>query len=87
MDSDKILCLTIPYDKGWKLYVDGKETEILHANTMFMGVPLEAGKHSILLEYHTSKLKAGIVISLVGVVAFVVIIIVYHRKKKHGTEQ
>ena len=87
LDSDKILCLTIPYDKGWKLYVDGKETEILHANTMFMGVPLEAGKHSILLEYHTSKLKPGILISLVGVVAFAVIIIVYHRKKKHGTEQ
>ena len=87
LDSDKILCLTIPYEKGWNLYVDGEETEILHANTMFMGVLLDAGEHTIVLEYHTYRAKWGILISIAGIAAFAAVIIIYRRKNKNGIVQ
>lgn len=38
LKKDKILCLAVPYSKGWKATVDGKEQELLQANTMYMGV-------------------------------------------------
>lgn len=75
----KILCLSIPYSKGWTAYVDGNKQEILQANTMFMALPLSEGTHSIVLKYCTPGLKAGIAISCVGLA---LCIIIYIREKK-----
>lgn len=80
LDENKILALSIPYSKGWTAYVDGKETELLEANTMYMALPLEAGHHSIELKYFTPGLKLGIVASLGSLIAFIGVI-VYHRRK------
>ena len=77
----KILCLAIPYEKGWEAYVDNKPTSILRANTMFMALPLESGNHKIKLIYHTPGLKEGGLISLAGIVCFIFLAIV--RKKRN----
>ena len=59
LDTDKLLCFSIPYSKGWTLLVDGEETELLQTNVMYMGVPLTAGEHTIELRYTTPYLKVG----------------------------
>lgn len=73
LNKKKILCLSIPYSTGWTAYVDGKKTEILPANTMFMALPLSEGNHSIVLKYCTPGLKAGLVISLVGLILCIIL--------------
>lgn len=80
LDQEKLLCLTIPYDKGWTAYVDGKKTELLQANTMFMALPLTAGTHTIELRYQTYGLKAGAAITAVGFLFF--FFIAGHKKGK-----
>lgn len=84
LEKDKILCLMIPYDKGWTAYVDGKETKITRANTMYMALPLSKGEHTVELRYTTYGLKTGLVISLIGLAGFAIILIYYkkHRKKQ-----
>ena len=47
LSKDKILCLSIPYSKGFHAIVDGKKTPILKANTMYIALPLSAGGHTI----------------------------------------
>ena len=79
LKQDKILCLTVPYDKGWTAYVDGEKATLLQANTMYMALPLSAGNHTLELRYETYGLKVGILISLIGVACFTVICI-YNRK-------
>ena len=81
LNNKKILCLSIPYSKGWTAYVDGKKQEILQANTMFMALPLSEGTHSIVLRYCTPGLKAGIAISCVGV-ALCIIICIQEKKNR-----
>lgn len=73
LDQDKILCLSIPYSKGWSAYVNGAKKELLQANTMYMGMPLKAGEYQIQLKYMTPGLKAGIALSLIGAVSFILI--------------
>lgn len=68
LGSDKLLCLTIPFSKGWSAYVDGKKTEILCTNTMYSGILLNKGSHFIELRYFTPGLKAGLLCSLLGVI-------------------
>lgn len=73
LDSAKLLCLTIPYSKGWSAYVDGKKTEILCTNTMYSGILLKKGTHFIELKYFTPGLKAGLLCSLLGVMFLILI--------------
>lgn len=64
--KDQILCVTIPYSKGWKATVNGNRTKIYKANGMFMGIIMKKGTQSVKLDYETPELKIGAWISLVA---------------------
>ncbi|MDO4343202.1 MAG: YfhO family protein [Eubacteriales bacterium] len=75
VSENKILCLSIPYDGGWSAYVDGKKQKILKANYMFSAVPLEAGRHEILLVYRTPGLGVGLALCICGIIAMAGIVL------------
>lgn len=70
LSEDKILCLSIPYSRGWSAFVDGKKAELLKANRMYMALPLAKGEHTIELRYKTPGLSAGITFILIGCIIF-----------------
>ena len=62
MDS---ILMTIPYDKGWTVYVDGKKTEIKRAAGMLISIDAEMGSHHIRMKYTPPGRNAGIMISII----------------------
>ncbi len=84
VSSDKILCLSIPYDEGWTAYVDGKNTDLMQANTAWMAIELSAGEHEIELRYWTPGLTAGICLTVLGIIALVWYLL--RRKKEKISE-
>ena len=80
VSKDKVLCLSVPYSKGWTAYVDGRETPLLRSNTMYMGVELEAGAHEIALVYHTPLLKEGAAVSFFGLILLLAVIYFTEQK-------
>ncbi len=78
--EDKMLCFSIPYSTGWKAYVNGEEVEVIKANTMYMAIPLSAGKSRVTLCYVSPGLKAGMIVSICGIILLLLIIIVQIRK-------
>ena len=82
LKENKLLCLTIPYSTDWKAYVDGKEVEILRANTAFSGIMLSKGNHKIRLAYSTQGFGFGIALSIAGVIGFIALIAVRIIRKK-----
>ena len=86
VSTDKILCLSIPYDEGWTAYVDGKKTDLMRANTAWMAIELSAGEHEIELLYWTPGLTAGICLTVLGIIALICCIL-YDRKKKSSGKQ
>ena len=85
LDKAKILVLSIPYSDGWNAYVDGKLVKLYQANSMFMGLPLEAGTHEIVLRYKTPGSKMGLGISEIGT-AICLMLYVARRKKAKDAE-
>lgn len=70
VDKNKILCLSIPYSKGWTGYVDGKQVPLLQLNNMFTGINIASGTHTIVLKYSSPYLSVGIFLTILGVFLF-----------------
>ncbi|MBQ6886182.1 MAG: YfhO family protein [Lachnospiraceae bacterium] len=78
----KILFLSVPYSKGWKVYVNGEETEILKADYGFCALVLEGGENNICLKYSTPGMKAGIVCTLIVCMELVIYGLANIRRNK-----
>lgn len=69
--TSSTLFTTIPYEKGWKVKVDGKERESYKVIDTFLALDLEPGYHTITFEYHVYGLKLGILMSVISVLLLV----------------
>lgn len=74
--EDGLLFLSIPYAEGWSAVVDGENAEITPIQDALMGLRLKAGSHDISLKYTPAGFKAGLIISIVSVIAIALIILV-----------
>lgn len=64
------LILSIPYEPGWTVLVDGERiTPALFADT-FLHIPLDAGEHTVQMSYRPAGLTLGILVSLFCLFAF-----------------
>lgn len=79
--EEGMLALSIPYEDGFKLYVDGEEKNIEILYDFFMGVQLSEGVHDIKLVYMPVGFNISLVISLVFIVLSVLYIIYNDTKK------
>ena len=90
LEEDKILVLSIPYQKGWTAYVDGEEVKLQRANYAYMALPLEAGEHEIELEFAIPGIRTALTL-MGGSSAFFVLLLVLDfvrkRKGKHGEKE
>ena len=86
-NKNGILQISTSYSDGWKAYVDDKEVELLKVNEAFIGCEVEAGKHKIRFKYETPYLKLGIFISIIGLLAYIVVIIIEKRDLKNCNKE
>lgn len=63
------LASTIPYDKGWTVTVDGRDTETLKNWDCMLAFSVEPGEHTVELRYHPPGKTAGLLITLVSAAA------------------
>lgn len=76
--------ITIPFEKGWSIKVDGVETYPVAVYDSLMYVPLEknGSGHTIDMTFVPDGIGAGIAISLIGVILLAVIVIMEKKQKK-----
>ena len=68
--QDSSIFFTIPYDKGWSAYQDGKKLEIKQAQTGFMKVDVPKGKGTITLSFIPNGFVIGAVYSVTALLLF-----------------
>ncbi len=67
LKDDTLVFFSVPDTKGFSCTVDGKETEIIKADFGLMAIPVSGGVHDIRVTYTQEGLKAGIIMSVIGV--------------------
>ncbi len=74
--------LSIPYDKGYNIYVDGKKTNYEIVNKSFIGFEIGKGNHNIEINYTAPWLNIGKIVSVMGI-CLLLITIGYKGVKRH----
>ena len=76
--QDTSIFFTIPYDKGWSAYQDGKKIKINQAQTGFMKVDVPKGKGTITLSFIPNGFVIGAICSFTSLLLFAI----YNHKRK-----
>ncbi len=76
------LFLSVPYDKSWKIEVDGYPSSYYAYMDTFIGIPLAAGEHEIVMRYEPEGLRMGVALSLASFLTLAFIGILSSRLKK-----
>jgi uncharacterized membrane protein YfhO len=80
LQRDKLLLFTIPFDKGWKAFDNGKEIAVEQVNIGFSGLLLAAGTHNLELRFAPPAIPVGIIISIVSLLLIAALIVIKKRK-------
>ncbi|MBR2354499.1 MAG: YfhO family protein [Clostridia bacterium] len=77
-DTDhQMIQTTIPYDEGWKVYLDNQEIKIYKTMDALIAFDIEeSGAHELTIAYRPSAISGGLIISCFGLLSFVAIWIV-----------
>lgn len=62
------LITSIPYEKGWKVTVNGERSEVSRFGTAFIAIDLGPGEYEIEMEYAPEGKSIGFLVSLVSLI-------------------
>ncbi|MBO0439868.1 YfhO family protein [Candidatus Enterococcus ikei] len=81
--EEQVIFTTIPYDKGWKAYVDDKEVEIPTFKDAFLAIPVPKGKHTLELVFLPQGFLIGAVLFVSGISLFIGYVVYLNRKSHY----
>lgn len=81
MNDNGYFVTSIPYDKGFKVYVDNKVIKSEIVNTSFLGFKLNKGSHHIKIKYRSPWFNEGKYLSIIGCIFFIIIFFSSFSKK------
>ncbi len=80
--ENQMLLTTIPYEKGWTLWVDGVKTPVTAYQKALICIPLTPGTHTIKMTFLSPGLISGCIISGMTVLVFAGAVLLTYRKKR-----
>jgi uncharacterized membrane protein YfhO len=80
MDQTGILVLADAHYPGWNVSVDGSQQEVLEVNSVYRGVFLPAGTHTVSFQFRPAPLYWGLGLAAFGVLLATLLIIYVRRK-------
>ena len=84
-DTEKLVCFSVPWCKGWSATVNGEPVEVDKINGGLCAIRVPAGESQISFTYETPGLKYGIIASIAGIVLLAAYILYFKFiKRKNG---
>ncbi len=81
-EESRYLFIPVTYDSGWSCKINGERAEVYKALGAYIAVKLPAGSGSVEMKWQPSGMKAGIALTLAGVLAAIAIVMIKKRNFK-----
>ncbi len=78
------MVISIPYNSGWHVMVDGRSCDTYRAFGVFLGVEIEPGNHTVEMVFYPSGLRLGVMLSGICVQCIGAMSIYKGRRNKAG---
>ncbi len=72
LDKTSMVMFSIPYDKGFKAFINGEITEIENVNGGLSGILVPSGQHEIIFEYETPYLSLSTLLCFIGIILYII---------------
>ncbi len=82
LDKPSTILLSVPYDSGFTLKVNGREQPINKSMSCFMSFELDAGHSDIEISFVPTGFKAGAVLSIIGAAVIAAYAVYLSRRKE-----
>lgn len=82
-NQNGILCIPVQYSEGIKATIDGERVDCKRVNRICCGIEIEEGNHHIVMNYSNPWIGAGMVVSVLGVILYIVLRCGEIRKKRN----
>ena len=79
--KDSYFTLTIPYDKGFKIYLNNQQIKYEKVNNKYIGFPIPSGTNTIKVKYSAPGKNISIVLSIIGFITFGTIVFLESKRK------
>jgi uncharacterized membrane protein YfhO len=74
-ESDGLMVMSIPFDRGWHVKVDGQEVKTQAVDDCLLSFELLKGSHEIELWFFPEKFFAGLIITLISILILILLLI------------
>lgn len=74
--------VSLPYDDGFKVVIDGKEVEKEKSLDFFLSFKVDEGEHTVELSYMPVGFRLGVVLSLAGIIGLIALFVIREKYKK-----
>ena len=78
---DEIIFTSIPFDKGWEVFIDDKEVETYKNLDCLLSFNIPKGTHRIKLKYHVPYFKQSLIVSIVTLI--IIVLYSFYNKYLH----
>lgn len=65
------LSFSIPYDKDWNVYIDGRKVDSQKINISLLGAKISEGGHEVKIVYRNNSFIIGIVVSFISFISLI----------------
>lgn len=79
---DGVMLLSVPYDEGWTIRIDGEKVSPFRIGEGFMGVEMTKGQHSVQMTYMPEGFLPGAGITAVSVLLLCLYIRRFRKKRR-----
>ena len=72
VSKDTLVLYSVPYDKGWKAFNNGREVEIENVDNGMMAIKINKGMNNVKFTYYPRGLKLGLWLSIVSYIGLLI---------------
>ena len=83
-DEESFMVITLPYDAGWNIKVNGQDVNTYDVNGGFIGIPIQKGDNNIEMYFTPQGFKTGAILTGVGCISLITVTIYQNIRRKNN---